>query len=200
MTSFTIGTIANPAWHRGFADAGLRPCLKAYRTEKMRTIAKKNIKLAAKHKYTYQIVPAVAVLDDIMEVNRSLSQRGGRAMDALYANRRQFEAILVRAELAHVVKSADGRIVACALVPNIGDLWFVDYVLGHGEHLKRGIMYLLMTGIIEEKIELTKEPGNPQWIMYDLFWAPRPAGVNSRKWSAFHPIGCDGSCRRGDPP
>jgi hypothetical protein len=93
MTSFTIGTIANPACHRGFADAGLRPCLKAYRTEKMRTIAKKNIKLAAKHKYTYQIVPAVAVLEDIMEVNRSLSQRGERAMDALYANRRQFEAI-----------------------------------------------------------------------------------------------------------
>jgi hypothetical protein len=66
----------------------------------------------------------------------------------------------------------DGRIVgivAYALVPNIGDLWFVDYVLGHGEHLKRGIMYLLMTGIIEEKIELAKEPGNPPWIIYDTF-------------------------------
>jgi hypothetical protein len=73
-------------------------CAHGVRTEKMRTIAKKNIKLAARQMYTYQIVPAVAVLDDIMEVNRSLSQRGGRAMDALYANRRQFEAILVWAE------------------------------------------------------------------------------------------------------
>ena len=31
-----------------------------------------------------------------------------------------------------------------------------------------------------------------------LFWAPRSACLNSGKWSAFHPVGCDGSCRWGD--
>jgi hypothetical protein len=106
---------------------------------------------------------------------------------------------MVRAELAHVVKSADGRIVAYALVPNIGDLWFVDYVLGHGEHLKRGIMYLLMTGIIEEKIELAKEPGNPQWIMYDTFLGA-PVGLRQfKEVVGFSPHWVRWKLSSGDP-
>ena len=59
-------------------------------------------------------------------------------------------------------------------------LWTVDYVLGHGDHLNSGIMYLLMTYVIEEKFELAKTVGNPQWIMYDT-WLGASAGLRQFK-------------------
>jgi len=72
------------------------------------------------------------------------------------------------------VKCPGGIVVAYALVPNLGDLWLVDYVLGHGDHLNSGIMYLLMANVIEEKFELAKTTGNPKWIMYDTWLGARP--------------------------
>ncbi len=151
----------------GAALLDLRGSHAEYLRTQLRTIAKKNLKLATKHGYTYAKVDSRAAIDEIMEVNRSVPQRGGRPMDAVYLDKEMFAAIAGSVAEACVVRAPDGRIVAYALVPNIGDLWLVDYVLGHGDHLKRGIMYLLMTKIIEEKFALAEIPGNPRWIMYD---------------------------------
>jgi hypothetical protein len=79
-----------------------------------------------------------------MEINESRPERGGRPMLSLYFNRSKFELILREIGNAHVVRCPDGKVVAYALVPNIGGLWTVDYVLGHGDHLNSGIMSLLM--------------------------------------------------------
>jgi hypothetical protein len=78
------------------------------------------------------------------------------------------------------VRCPDGKVVAYALVPSIGDLWTLDYVLGHGDHLNSGIMYLLMAHVIEEKFELAKTAGNPKWIMYDT-WLAASAGLRQFK-------------------
>ena len=122
-----------------------------------------------------------------MEINGSRPERGGRPMDPLYFSRSKFEMILREIGNAHVVKCPAGKIVAYALVPKIGDLWTVDYVLGHGDHLNSGIMYLLMTHVIEEKFELAKTVGNPQWIMYDTCLAPALGCANSkRSWVSLH--------------
>ena len=115
-----------------------------------------------------------------MEINESRPERSGRPMLSLYSNRSKFELILREIGNAHVVRCPDGKIVAYALVPNIGDLWTLDYVLGHGDHLNSGVMYLLMAHVIEEKFEFAKTAGSPKWIMYDT-WLGANAGLRQFK-------------------
>jgi hypothetical protein len=164
----------------GAAMINLQGSYADYRQSKLRGVAKNNLKLAKKRKYSYAKIDAVSAIDDIMEINESRPERGGRPMDPLYFSRSKFEAILGEIGNAHVVRGPSGKIVAYALVSNIGGLWNVDYVLGHGEHLNSGIMYLLMSHVIEEKFELAKETGNPKWIMYDT-WLGATSGLRQFK-------------------
>jgi hypothetical protein len=151
-----------------------------YRRSKFRALAKRKLKSAKQRKYSYAKIDAVSAIDQIMEINGSRPERGGRPMPPLYFNRSEFEVILREIGNAHVVKCPAGKIVAYALVPNLGDLWLLEYVLGHGDHLNAGIMYLLMANVIEEKFELAKTAGNPKWIMYDT-WLGATAGLRQFK-------------------
>jgi hypothetical protein len=151
----------------GAAMINLQGSYADYQRSKFRTLAKRKLKAAKQRKYSYAKIEAVSAIDQIMEINASRPERGGRPMLPLYLNRSKFELIVREIGNAHVVRCPDGKIVAYALVPNIGDLWTFDYVLGHGDHLNSGIMYLLMAEVIEEKFELAKTPGNPKWVMYD---------------------------------
>jgi hypothetical protein len=164
----------------GAAMINLEGSYADYRLSKLKRLAQKNLKSAKRRKYSYTKIDAVPVIDQIMAINESRPERGGRPMDPLYFSRSKFEAILREIGTAHVVKCPAGKIVAYALVSNIGDLWTVDYVLGHGDHLKWGIMYLLMTEVIEEKFELARTAGNPKWLMYDT-WLGARAGLRQFK-------------------
>ena len=151
-----------------------------YQRSKFRPLAKRKLKAAKQRKYSYAQIDAVSAIDQIMEVNASRPERGGKPMLPLYLNRSKFELILREIGNAHVVKCPDGKVVAYALVPNIGDVWTFDYLLGHGDHLNSGIMYLLLAHVIEEKFELAKTAGNPKWIMYDT-WLGANAGLRQFK-------------------
>jgi hypothetical protein len=151
-----------------------------YRQSKLRALAKRKLKSAKQRKYSYTKIDAISAIDQIMEINESRPERGGRPMPPLYFSRSEFEIIVRDIGNAHVVKCPAGKVVAYALVPNIGDLWTLDYVLGHGDHLNSGIMYLLMGHVIEEKFELARTAGNPKWIMYDT-WLGANAGLRQFK-------------------
>src|SRR5215813_5047215 len=122
-----------------------------YRLSKLRGIAKNNLKLAKKRKYSYAKIDAVSAIDEIMEINGSRPKRGGRPMDSLYFSRSKFEVILGEIGNAHVVKCRAGKIVAYALVSNIGELF-----------------------------ELARTAGNPKWIMYDT-WLGATSGLRQFK-------------------
>ena len=164
----------------GAAMIDLQGSYADYQRSKFRALAKRKLKSAKQSKYLYTQIDAVSAIDQIMEINQSRPERGGRPMPPLYFNRSKFEMILREIGNAHVVKCPAGKIVAYALVPNIGDLWTLDYVLGHGDHLNSGIMYLLMANVIEEKFEFAKTAGNPKWIMYDT-WLGASTGLRQFK-------------------
>jgi hypothetical protein len=145
-----------------------------YRRNGLKALAKRKLKLAKQREYSYARIDSVSAIDQIMEINQSRPKRGGRPMDPLYFSRSKFEEIVGEIGKAHVVKCPAGRIVAYALVPTIGDAWTLDYILGHGDHLNSGTMYLLMNHIVEEKFELAKTAGNPKWIMYDTWLGCTP--------------------------
>jgi len=158
----------------GAAMINLQGSYADYRSSRVSDLAKRKLKLAKQRKYSYAKIDAASAIDQIMEINGSRPERLGRLMPAIYFNRSKFEMILGEIGTAHVVKCPAGIVVAYALVPNLGDLWLVDYVLGHGDHLNSGIMYLLMANVIEEKFELAKTAGNPKWIMYDTLLGATP--------------------------
>jgi hypothetical protein len=151
-----------------------------YQRSKFRPLAKRKLKAAKQRKYSYAKIDAVSAIDQIMEINASRPERGGKPMLPLYLNRSKFELIVKEIGSAHVVRCPDGKVVAYALVPNIGDVWTFDYVLGHADHLNSGVMYLLLAHVIEEKFELAKMAGNPKWIMYDT-WLGANAGLRQFK-------------------
>jgi hypothetical protein len=164
----------------GAAMINLQGSYADYRRSKFRPLAKRKLKSANQRKYSYAKIDAVSAIDQIMEINASRPERGGKPMLPLYLNRSKFELIVREIGNAHVVKCPDGKVVAYALVPNIGDVWTFDYLLGHGDHLNSGVMYLLMAHVIEEKFELAKTAGNPKWIMYDT-WLGANAGLRQFK-------------------
>jgi hypothetical protein len=151
-----------------------------YKRSKFRPLAKRKLKAAKQRKYSYARIDAVSAIDQIMEINTSRPERGGKPMLPLYLNRSKFELIVREIGNAHVVRCPDGKVVAYALVPNVGDVWTFDYLLGHGDHLNSGVMYLLMAHVIEEKFELAKTAGNPKWLMYDT-WLGANAGLRQFK-------------------
>jgi hypothetical protein len=157
-----------PRKSMGAAMINLQRSYAGYQRSKFRPLAKRKLKSAKQLKYSYANIDAVSATDQIMEINGSRPERGGRSMPPLYFGN------------AHVVKCPAGKVVAYVLVPNIGDLWTVAYVLGHGDHLNSGIMYLLMGHVIEEKFELAKTAGSPSWIMYDT-WLGASAGLRQFK-------------------
>jgi hypothetical protein len=164
----------------GAAMINLQGSYADYRRSKFRPLAKRKLKSANQRKYSYAKIDAVSAIDQIMAINASRPERGGKPMLPLYLNRSKFELIVREIGNAHVVKCPDGKVVAYALVPNIGDVWTFDYLLGHGDHLNSGVMYLLMAHVIEEKFELAKTAGNPKWIMYDT-WLGANAGLRQFK-------------------
>jgi hypothetical protein len=58
-----------------------------YQLSKLRGIAKNNLKLAMKRKYSYVKIDAVSAIDEIMGINGSRPKRGGRPLDPLYSRR-----------------------------------------------------------------------------------------------------------------
>src|SRR5882762_10971359 len=86
----------------GAAMINLRGSYADYRLSKLRGIAKNNLKLAKKRKYSYAKINAVSAIDQIMEINGSRPERSTGPMPPLYFNRSEFEIILGEIGNAHV--------------------------------------------------------------------------------------------------
>lgn len=91
-------------------------------------------------------------VDDMFEINTSLRERQGRPMTAGYRSRPSDTPDVVWTCPRHAVRPfgvfAKGTLVAYAVVYRAGDLALVSQILGHGDHLAAGVMYLLAREVI----------------------------------------------------
>lgn len=97
--------------------------------------------------------------DDIFQINTSLSKRQGRPMTAAYRERATFEPLPEYPCARHAIRtygivSARSKLVAYLWLYRVGELALVSSILGHGEHLDDGIMFLLVQGAIERELGL----------------------------------------------
>ena len=123
---------------------------------------------ATRNGYALAEIDPNLYLSDIYEINISKEYRQGRNMDEKYKNKVQ--RIELEPDYRYFgVLAADGRLVAYAWVQICGEIWVLSTLLGHGEHLNQGIMYLLVTGIVHW-LYCLPDPGHDRYLMYDTFY------------------------------
>lgn len=90
--------------------------------------------------------------DDIYEINTSLAQRQGRPMGDGYLTRNLPGRLPDYPCPHHYVRFygvlEGDRLRAYLTLYRVGDLGMVSMILGHGDHLKNDVMYLLWAGVV----------------------------------------------------
>ena len=128
-------------------------------------------------KARYRAVTGVNLLsrlDEVMAIHRSVEARQGRPIDPHYLDEEAVRAFFAAASPAHAraygVEDAEGRLVAYLGVNLVGEGWFTDRIMGHGEALSHGVMYLLMAEAVKDMIALRARTGFPRFGMYDTYF------------------------------
>jgi hypothetical protein len=95
--------------------------------------------------------------DDINAVNTSLPNRQGRPMSEAYQRPHTFGPNDKLCDRHHVYPYAilrDDHLVAYLWLYRSGGLAMVSSILGHADHLKREVMYLLVTEAVRDQMRL----------------------------------------------
>lgn len=107
--------------------------------------------------YRFAPIERHEYVDDIYAINTSLAERQGRPMSAGYLERPSASPDPAYPCDRHRVNPygvlSGHRLVAYLWCYRSGDLALVSSILGHGEHLRDDVMYLLMQGTIEHESE-----------------------------------------------
>jgi hypothetical protein len=119
--------------------------------------ARKRAAHAERMGYRFELIDRERFSEDIYQINISLDERQGRPMSSSYRQRTDFSKLPDYRCDQHRVNTygvlTGGRLVAYLWLYRAGDLALVSSILGHGEHLRGNIMYLLMQGTIERELE-----------------------------------------------
>ncbi len=93
---------------------------------------------------------------EVHDINTSLAHRQGRPMTAGYLERPVFGRDDYPCDLhgvhANGVFDPEQRLVAYLWMYRAGDLALVSQILGHGDHLRNDVMFLLFRGALEREI------------------------------------------------
>jgi hypothetical protein len=80
----------------------------------------------------------------------------------------------------HVGVLLDGTVLAYSRLDYVGDIAGLGRVMGHGDHLDKGVMWLLMSGIVDH-VKSTRPQA--RWLFYDTFFGA-PEGLRAFKTNA----------------
>lgn len=105
--------------------------------------------------YRFEHVDFAQFDDDIFEINQSLEQRQGRPMSDGYTHWIRHSSLPDYPCAAHRTITygiLDGRKLRAYLtLHRSGELGLVSMILGHGDHLRSDIMYLLFHGLVHDQ-------------------------------------------------
>lgn len=154
----------------GVALIPLPPSFDEYLAGHSMWVLRQKLRLAKKHNFRYAVVSPQDYLDDILEVNRSSSNRQGRPMPASYVDRVRVSRRFEGQTTMHAVLDSEGRLRAYATVLACGDTDVFTVILGHADDLQHGTMYLLVSEVVRSCIDSRSGDGAPRWLMYDTYW------------------------------
>ena len=130
---------------------------------------RRKLKKALKEGYIFGRIERDAYLDDIFAINTSMSERQGREMTEAYRTRPgpygplpDYQCPRHQVRTYGVLK--DGHLVAYTWLYQMGEMCLFSTILGHGDHLNAGVMYLLIAETLRDVIAVA----GTKYAMYNM--------------------------------
>lgn len=124
-----------------------------YTRGKAKQALRTNVNKSKKEGYKCRCFSGAEYIDDIMEINRSSNERGGREMEARYTDRKQVELFLQTQPNMYGAFTSSGKLIAYIQLLQINSMLVINKILGHNDFLKNGVMYLIVAELVNEVIE-----------------------------------------------
>jgi hypothetical protein len=172
VASKAVGVALLPL--EGFAD--MEGYLAGLRT------ARKRVRRAERAGYTFSEFDPDERGAELLEIHASLPERQGRPIDPEYLDPDAVPARGPNVEYVGVLH--DGVVVAYGRLDYLGEVAGIGRVMGHGDHLDNGVMFLLTARIVEH-VKTTRP--DVRYLLYDMFFGA-PDGLRAFKtWLGFRP-------------
>lgn len=133
---------------------------------------RRKVRKAQKLGYAFSQIDRDACIDDLYEINTSMDSRQGMPMKEPYRNRPEPFGPLPdypcgKHRLATYGVLREGRLLAYTWVYQVGEMCLFSSILGHGEHLGDGIMFMLIAGALEDLIP----SAGTKYAMYNMHYS-----------------------------
>jgi hypothetical protein len=130
---------------------------------------RRKLRRAEREGYRFASIVRDDHLDDIFEINTSMEERQGKPMtDAYRTPPKPYGSLPEFTCPRHSLRTygvlLEDRLVAYSWVYQIGQMCLFSTILGHGEHLANGTMYLLVAGAVRDLIE----SAGTRYAMYNM--------------------------------
>lgn len=122
---------------------------------------------ALKRGYTFAKIDMNEYVDDIYAIHTSKKYRQGRKMDKGYLIKQESYPVIKNHEYFGIIK--DNHLVAYLGIAILNEVVIIFRILGHGDFLNDGIMYLLVNSTIGKIFEMN-ENKKIKYVMYDAFF------------------------------
>jgi hypothetical protein len=171
-TKFTAPSPRNPeagAYQDGASILVLPPTFDEYWNGAAGYGTRRKVRKAEKQGYTFSRIDRDRFLDDIFAINTSLPERQGREMTDAYRTRPgPFGPLPAYACPRHQIRTygvlKDGHLVAYTWLYQVGEMCLFSTILGHGDHLNNGVMYLLVAETLKDVIATA----GTKYAMYNM--------------------------------
>ncbi len=132
-------------------------------------LMRRKVRHAIKLGYEFAPFEFDECIDDVYEINTSKAERQGRPMTQSYRERpgargRSPEQACRRHRNGWFGVFREGKLLAYTNIPQCGEMMLFSTILGHGDHMDDGIMYLL----IWETVKLHHERSGTSYAVYYL--------------------------------
>jgi hypothetical protein len=142
-----------------------------------RRTTRKRVRRAERLGYTTAVFEPNERREELLAIHSSIPERQGRPIDAEYLDP---DAIYETGSyLEYMGVFSEDRLVAYSELHYAGDIVAMMRVMGHGEHLDAGVMFLLVAGIVRHVKATHPEI---RYVFYDTFFG---AGAGLR-WFKEH--------------
>ena len=145
-----------------------------YLAGKSRQALRTNITRTKKAGFTCRMFDPVERFAQILAIYRSTPERQGHAVDFQAGPFAQMMAD--RPERFYGIFDKDDVLKGFACPTITGEMGWTRVFIGHNDDLRTGIMYALMSYLIQELIAERDRRGQPLWLMYD-FWYGKSEGM-----------------------
>jgi len=126
-------------------------------------------------------------ISDIFEINVSSETRQNRKMADSYTDINKVKDFCKDKKYFFGVFDKENKLKAYCYTPIIGDVFLINRILGHHDSLNDGVMFLLISEIIRDFSEKSKNSNGPSWSMYDSFFGNSDGIILFKKKLGYAP-------------